>query len=107
VVGEQAVAVATVAGDVRMEVVAEVAVEVVVAMDAAEAVAAITRTITTTALAIQTMTAMSMKQTPTTEPMVRAANLQKPLPQIQVQSLIVPWVSYQYSRWAEQDSFRK
>ncbi len=89
-VGEQAVAVAGVVGDLGMEVVAEVAVEVVVAMDAAEAVAAITRTITTTMLAIQTMTPMSMKRKPTTEPMVQAANLQKPLPQIQVQSLIVP-----------------
>jgi hypothetical protein len=89
-VGEQAVAMAAVTGDVSMEVVAKVAVEVVVAMDAAEAMAAITRTITTTMLAIQTMTTMSTKQTPTTEPMVRAANLQKPLPQIRVQSLIVP-----------------
>ncbi len=33
---------------------------------------------------------MSTKRTPRTEPMVQAANLQKPLPQIQVQSLIVP-----------------
>ncbi len=73
-----------------MKVVAEVAVEFVVAVDAVDAMAAITRTITTTTLAIQTMTAMSTKQIPTTEPMVRAANLQKPLPQIQVQSLIVP-----------------
>jgi hypothetical protein len=82
VVGEQAVAVAVVMGDMGIEVVAEVVMEVVVAMDAAEAVAAITRTITTTMLAIQSMTTMSMKQTPTIEPMVRAANLQKPLPQI-------------------------
>ncbi len=83
-------AVAAVAGDVGMDVVAEVAAEVVVAVDGEEAMAAITRTITTTTLAIQTMTAMSMKRTPTTEPMVQAANQQKPLPQIQVQSLIVP-----------------
>jgi hypothetical protein len=60
-VGEQAVAVAAVMGDVGMEVVAKVAVEVMVAVDVAEAVAAIDRTITTTMLAIQTMTAMSMK----------------------------------------------
>ncbi len=63
-------AAAAVAGDVGMEVVAEVAVEVVVAVDGEEAMAAITRTITTTMLAIQTMTAMSTKRTPTTEPMV-------------------------------------
>ncbi len=81
---------AAVAGDVSMEVVAEVAVEVMVAVFAVEAVVAITRTITTTTLAIQTMTTMSTKRTPTIEPMVRAANLQKPLPQIGVQSLIVP-----------------
>jgi hypothetical protein len=84
------VAVAAVAGDLSMEVVTKVAVEVVVAVEVAEAMAAITRTITTTTLAIQTMTAMSTKSTPTTEPMVRAANLQKPLPQLRVQSLIVP-----------------
>ncbi len=73
---------AAVTGDMGMDVVAKVAMEVVVAVDVAEAVAAITRTITTTTLAIQTMTAMSMKQTPTTEPMVQAANLQKSLPRI-------------------------
>jgi hypothetical protein len=70
VVGEQAVAVAAVAGDVSMEVMAEVAVEVVVAMDMADAMVAITRTITTIMLAIQTMTAMSKKRTPTIESMV-------------------------------------
>jgi hypothetical protein len=76
------VAVAAVAGDMGMEVMAEVAADVMMAVDAAEAMAEITRTITTEMLAIQTMTAMSTKRTPTTEPMVRTANRLKPLPQI-------------------------
>jgi hypothetical protein len=71
---------AAVTGDVGMEVVAEVAAEVVVVVNAAEAMAAITRTITTETLAIQTMTPMLTKQTPTTEPMVQTANRLKPLP---------------------------
>jgi hypothetical protein len=44
VVKEQAVAMAAIEGDVGMEVVAKVALEVMVAVDAAEAVVAITRT---------------------------------------------------------------
>ena len=58
-IGEQAVAVVVVAVDVTM---AEVAPEVVVAVDAAEAMAAITRTITTGILTIQLITRMYLKR---------------------------------------------